>query len=110
MRELHRQNKDVVDEIAESYLGWIEASAKLPMSRAMAISLFCTNKMNRSDEEYPMDAQQLSGWVERYGDPLIENQERFPQLFDTKELKAIVFACPSTLEKLKPARDFIAEI
>ena len=110
LRNFYAANHQEIDQIAQTYLGWTPAGPRLSQRYAVAISLFCTNKMDKSVDETVMTADQLEKWMVRYGEPLKRNLKLFPRLFDPSVWKIIAYLCPHSLEKLKPANDLVREL
>lgn len=111
LRELRDRHREEIEAIEETYVALgPEPERRLPARNAVAISVFCAHRMNRYADEFPMDEKTLGDWLKSYADPLTENLARFPELFDTNEWKVIAYVCPTTLEKLKPTHDIVAEL
>ena len=111
LRQLREKHRDEVDAIAETYTA-LGAPPKrcLSAKKAIAISLFCTHKLNRYADEFALSQNFLDNWLKSYADRLLANFDRFPELFESSEWKVVVYICPTTLEQLKPTRHLVDEL
>lgn len=110
LRRHHRENSSAVEALREEYLGLAEPQAPaLPQRRAVCVSLFCADRMNTEPGATKLEPEARARWSKKYGVHFRQNLKRFGSLFDER-WKLVVYACPTSLEQLKPDLDLIAEL
>ncbi|MEN0003908.1 MAG: hypothetical protein AAF798_07180 [Bacteroidota bacterium] len=111
LRSLHQEHQQEVTRIAEEFFKVDFTFNPIKNKRkAIAISLFCTNRMNAYYNEYPIHEKEKVQCHDRYLMPLFKNLEQFAQSFSAEEWKVSLYLCPHSLEQFKPERDIFEEL